>query len=84
MKRTRFTEEQIIGILPEQEAGSSVTDVCRRRGMSSATWYAWKSEYGGTQVAEAKRLKALEFENASRPRRSIPRRAAGPAPPCLR
>jgi putative transposase len=64
MKRTRFTEEQIIGILREQEAGAKTADVCRRHGISSATFYAWKAKYGGLNVSEARRLRALEDENA--------------------
>lgn len=64
MKAKRFTEEQIIGILKEADAGAVVLDLCRRHGMSSATFYAWKAKYGGLEVSEAKRLKALEDENA--------------------
>ena len=64
MKRTRFTEEQIIGILREQEAGAKTAEVCRRHGISSATFYAWKAKYGGLNVSEARRLKTLEEENA--------------------
>jgi len=63
MKRSRFTEEQIIGILLEQEAGAGTADVCRRHGVSSATFYKWKAKYDGLEVSEAKRLKALEDEN---------------------
>ena len=63
MKRSRFTEEQIIGMLREQEAGTATADVCRRHGVSSATFYKWKAKYGGLEVSEAKRLKALEDEN---------------------
>lgn len=64
MKRSRFTEEQIIGILKEQEAGAATADVCRRHGISSAAFYKWKAKYGGLDVSEARRLKALEDENA--------------------
>lgn len=64
MKRSRFSEEQIIAILKEQEAGMVTADVCRRHGISSATFYKWKSKYGGLEVSEARRLRALEEENA--------------------
>nr|WP_176497151.1 IS3 family transposase [Sphingomonas sp. HMP6] len=64
MKRKQFSEEQIIGILKEAEAGAVVTDLCRRYGMSSATYYAWKAKFGGLEVSDAKRLRALEEENA--------------------
>ena len=64
MKRSRFTEERIIEILREHEAGATVAEVCRKHGMSSATFYAWKAKFGGMDVSEAKRLKALEVENA--------------------
>src|SRR3954466_2691929 len=64
MKRSRFTEEQIVAILREQEAGMSTAELCRKHGVSSATFYAWKAKYGGMDVSEAKRLKALEEENA--------------------
>ena len=64
MKRSRYTEEQIIGILKEQEAGTPVGELCRKHGMSDATYYTWKSKYGGLEVSEAKRLRTLEAENA--------------------
>jgi len=64
MKRSRFTEEQVIGILKEQESGQKTADVCRRHGISQPTFYKWKAKFGGMEVSEAKRLKALEDENA--------------------
>lgn len=64
MKRSRFTEEQIIAILREQETGVPTADVCRRHGVSSATFYKWKAKFGGLDVSEAKRLKVLEDENS--------------------
>jgi putative transposase len=64
MKRTRFTEEQIIGILKEAEAGAKTADLARRHGVSEATIYNWKAKYGGLEVSEAKRLRSLEDENA--------------------
>jgi putative transposase len=64
MKRTRFTEEQIIGILKEAEAGAKTAEPARRHGVSEATIYNWKAKYGGLEVSEAKRLRSLEDENA--------------------
>ena len=64
MKRSRFTEEQIIAVLQEQEAGVPTADVCRKHGVSSATFYKWKAKFGGLDVSEARRLKALESENS--------------------
>ena len=64
MKRSRFTEDQIIGALREQEAGMNVAEVCRKHGISQPTFYAWKAKFGGMSVSDAKRLKRLEQENA--------------------
>ena len=64
MKRTRFTEEQIIGILKEAETGARTAELARRHGVSEATIYNWKAQYGGLEVSEARRLRELEKENA--------------------
>lgn len=64
MKRKRFSEEQIIGVLKEHEAGAKTADLCRKHGISDATFYNWKSRYSGLDVSEARRLRSLEGENA--------------------
>ncbi|GBQ81922.1 transposase [Gluconacetobacter johannae DSM 13595] len=64
MKKARFTQDQIIGILKEHQAGATAADLCRKHGISDATFYTWRSKYGGMEVSEARRLKALEEENA--------------------
>lgn len=64
MKKTRFTEEQIIGVLKEAETGMKVQELCRKYGISDATFYTWRSKYGGMDVSEARKLKQLEAENA--------------------
>ena len=63
MKRSRFTEEQIIAILREHEAGMKTADLCRKHGVSQATFFKWKSKFGGMDVSDARKLKALEDEN---------------------
>ena len=64
MRKSRFNEQQIIGVLKESEAGAKTKDLCRRHGISEATFYNWKAKYGGMTVSEARRLKELEAENA--------------------
>ena len=63
MRTSRFTDEQIIGIVREYEAGAKLAELCRRHGISSATFYKWRAKYGGMTVSDAKRLRALEEEN---------------------
>ncbi len=64
MRKSRFTEEQIIAILAEQERGMATAEVCRKHGVSEGTFYKWKAKFGGMQVSDAKKLKSLETENA--------------------
>ena len=64
MKKSRFTQEQIIGILKEHHAGLSAAELCRKHGISDATFYKWRARYGGMDVSDARKLKALEEENA--------------------
>jgi len=64
MKRSKFSEQQILGVLKEADAGASVKDLCRRHGISAATFYQWKSKYGGLQASDLKRMRELESENA--------------------
>jgi len=64
MKRSRFSEGQIIGILKEHQAGATAADLCRKHGVSDTTFYKWRSKYGGMEVSDAKKLKALKAENA--------------------
>jgi putative transposase len=63
MRRSRFSEQQIIGILKEHEAGLSASDLCRKHGISDATFYKWRTKYGGMEVSDARKLKGLEEEN---------------------
>lgn len=64
MKKSRFTDSQIVGILNEVEAGMKVSDVCRKHGITNQTYYTWKSKYGGMSISDIKRLKELEEENS--------------------
>jgi putative transposase len=64
MKRSRFTQEPIIGVLKEHQAGATAADLCRNHGISDAMFYTWRSKYGGMEVSDARKLKGLEEENA--------------------
>ena len=64
MKRSRFTQEQIIGVLKEHQAGASASELCRKHGISDATFYTWRSKYGGMEVSDARKLRGLEDEDA--------------------
>ncbi len=64
MKRSRFTQEQIIGVLKGHQAGTAAADLCRKHGIGDATFYKWRSKYSGMEVSDAKRLRGLEEENA--------------------
>jgi len=64
MKRSRFTEEQIIAVLREAESGTPVKDLCRRAGVSTVTFYKWKTKYGGMEISEMRRMRLLEEENS--------------------
>ena len=71
MKRSRFTQEQIIGVLKEHQAGASASDLCRKHGISDATFYTWRSKYGGMDISDARRLKGLEEEENAKLKRLL-------------